>query len=369
MVTYRDVGCRGDAPLNTIVMAGSHDAGVTGGGWNVKTQSQDIGQQARAGVRIFDLRIAAFTSHGITGADKNVEMRAYHADGALKKQESKSRYVTEIGRAETIERTKLRAGAYGENLATILAQAAAFVRDPLYSTEFLILKFDKCFNYRLIAEACTTMLAGVIYQAGGNLNLKTLDELAGHVVVVFTNEGLHDIGNAFGPQDGILGIKNCYDAGSNYTHIYQGLQYYGKGGTKIAGRSPVSENRKKQAGLMQAGIQSDPETMGMMYWTSTGLVGDIKKRNKKMWSRTNNASLQKTWRAGLDESIRDRMDKSVRLESGGNVMKTFMPNFVMIDFADTHKCDAIMNLNNVAGHEIMQLVNGDLEAEAAEEEI
>src|SRR4051794_18116244 len=65
MICYYELGA--DKRLNDIVMAGSHDAGITGGGSNVQTQDLDIGGQASAGVRLFDLRIAGAsvtTQHG-----------------------------------------------------------------------------------------------------------------------------------------------------------------------------------------------------------------------------------------------------------------------------------------------------------------
>jgi hypothetical protein len=72
-----------DKRLNEIVMAGSHDAGIASGAANAKTQSLDIFLQATAGVRLFDLRIAARTvsSGGVLG--KEAQMKAYHAGGPV----------------------------------------------------------------------------------------------------------------------------------------------------------------------------------------------------------------------------------------------------------------------------------------------
>ncbi len=55
MIKYYDLGS--NKQLNRIVMAGSHDAGMNRGANNVKTQSLDIYNQAKSGVRIFDIRI------------------------------------------------------------------------------------------------------------------------------------------------------------------------------------------------------------------------------------------------------------------------------------------------------------------------
>lgn len=361
MTTYSEL-CGKDAVLNTIVMAGSHDAGITQGGGNAKTQKLDIYQQADAGVRLFDLRIAVAKTNQTHGGVKVAEMRAYHADGIAKKQETKTRFVSEIGRTVVVDRSKIRAGTFGETLEDMLTQAAQFVLNN--STEFLILKFDKCLNWPVVAEACIALLGTTIYTGGGNLNLKTLDELAGHVIVVFTSEGLTAIAPAYGAAQGIYGIVNCY-GGAAYRAGYQGLQYFGKGGTSLMGIRPVTENRRKQRGLMLDGIQADRQVMGMMYWTSTGLIGNIKTRNKRMWSRTNQLGLQKTWQNGLGESIKARLHKVVP-DTGGAVLKTFMPNIVMIDFADAAKCDAIMSLNHVAGHQLMQLVRDDAKYDSEE---
>ena len=59
MITYYELGP--DKQLNEIVVAGSHDAGITSGGGNVRTQALEIGDQAKAGLRVFDLLIAATT--------------------------------------------------------------------------------------------------------------------------------------------------------------------------------------------------------------------------------------------------------------------------------------------------------------------
>jgi hypothetical protein len=64
-----------DKKLNQIVMAGSHDAGITKGGANAQTQDLDIGGQALAGIRFFDLRVAAFAKGRGYHGDKQVKSR------------------------------------------------------------------------------------------------------------------------------------------------------------------------------------------------------------------------------------------------------------------------------------------------------
>ena len=91
MINYFELGA--DKQLNEIVFAGSHDAGITGGGANVQTQNLNILEQAQAGVRLFDLRIAAATVGGKFGSDKVAELKAFHADSKLMKNETKTRHL------------------------------------------------------------------------------------------------------------------------------------------------------------------------------------------------------------------------------------------------------------------------------------
>lgn len=344
--------CGAGASLNSIVMVGTHDAGINKGKWYARTQKHDIWHQAYNGVRMFDLRIAAGTSGGTTGGVKNAELRSYHADGPAKKQETKTRYLEDLGRNQQLERSSIRMGTFGDSLQSMIDQAKNYVESE--PNEFLILKFDKCLNWALVAEACVTLLGNRIYKGGGDLNIKTLDDLKGKVICVFTQDGLNAIGNQYGPADGILGIRNLNGSAGGYHAGYEGLQYFGKGGTSLTGLTPTSENKKKQRGLMVAGVGSDPRAMGMMYWTSTGLLGNVRFRNWMMWKGSNRAALKATWNTGLQAAIDDRLNGQNVLDGGGNLLKTFMPNIVMIDFANSDRCSLILDLNNVAAHELAQ---------------
>jgi hypothetical protein len=230
MITYYELG--GDKRLNEIVVAGSHDAGITSGKDNIQTQGLNIFLQAGVGVRVFDLRIAAAAAPVTPGQPKSVELKAFHAVGFLQRNEPKVRQVGGIGPMPLV-RTKLIAGDFGIGLEKMLGEARDFVQSPAGQTEFLILKFDKCQNWMLIAEACTYVLQKALYTEGGNLNTTKLKDLRGKVVVLFSPKGLKEVAGLFGPTDGILGFKNLYD-GAPYEDDFQGLQYFGKGGTSVA---------------------------------------------------------------------------------------------------------------------------------------
>ena len=171
MITYYELGP--DKRLNEIVMAGSHDAGVTLGKDNTQTQDLDIHGQATAGVRLFDIRITgAVVKEG--GASKVTALKAYHGVGPTGK---KSGVDLRSGEADKVKVKSMWGGAYGMTLSKILGDASKFVSEN--GTEFLILKFDKCHNWLQIAEACIAVLGNTLYKEGGNLNNKTLRDLRG----------------------------------------------------------------------------------------------------------------------------------------------------------------------------------------------
>ena len=350
MIRYYDLGP--DKQLNEIVMAGSHDAGITEGGSNVQTQTLDIAGQALAGVRLFDLRVAAEAA-GKHGGVKQVELKAFHADSKVMSNATKTRFVPELGRTEDVTRTKLRGGSFGLGLTGMLRQARTFVET--YDTEFLILKFDKCKNWSAIAEVCFSELGPVLYTGKGNLNTKTLRDLRKKVICLFTEAGLAEIPAQYKWGKGILGIRNLY-SGGGYLPNYDGMQYYGKGGTSpFSPFKKISQNEKKQGKLLKGGAAGgNPEVMGMMYWTTTGLSESIQKRNDTMWSARGVGKMETLWRAGLEESINTRISKHIDPTSYASapVLKAFLPNFIMIDFADDMKCQQIYDLNAVAAVEL-----------------
>ena len=161
-------------------------------------------------------------------------------------------------------------------------------------------------------EACAFLLRDYIYKEGGNLNTTKLKDLKGKVVVVFSSKGLNEVAGVFGPGDRILGFKNLYDkeAPGNYKENFQALQYFGKGGASV---SPLkafgkqSQNVSKQGKLLEgANALMSPQVMAMMYWTTTGLIESIEKRNEKMWDSPNVEKMKKLWAGGLSDMIEYR---------------------------------------------------------------
>ncbi|WP_189439531.1 hypothetical protein [Rhodanobacter panaciterrae] len=332
-------------PINELVFAGSHDAGINSGGGGEKTQKLDIAGQANAGVRLFDIRVAVRSS-GLPGSGV---LKAYHGKGMHK----------------VVGGNQLMAGTWGLGLDGMLAQARAFVQG--HPDEFLFLKFDHCLNWIDIAAACIARLGPVRYLNGTDLNLTTAGTLAGHVIPLFSAAGLAAIGGVR-PQDGIYGIKSLYVAGGapqDYDDNYVGLQYHGKGGTSaMNGKSDeekINENVTKQTTIMSTGKArggGDPRVMGMMYWTSTGFLRSIKKRDKSNWVTGGfGVEMQKLWLEGMAEHIDANLPSymNAALFPAGPVMKRFMPNFVMIDFAKADRCQTIFDMNTLNGNMLVQL--------------
>ena len=355
MITYFELGA--NKRLNQIVFAGSHDAGITGGNSNVKTQRLDILKQSWAGVRLFDIRIAA-QSVAVAGGFKKAELRAFHS--GIKRDKTKFRSYQ--GRGELVKRSKLVGGDWGMGLTKILTDARDFVQSQSGSNEFLILKFDKCINWPLIAQACKAELGDAVYRQGGNINTKTLGDLRGKVIVLFSHGGWMEAGSP-PVSEGILRFKNLYAPGASYEDDFDGLQYFGKGGTSV--KKPlrkISQNVAKQKKLMsKAGTlaMANPNLMGMMYWTTTGIFQSIKRRNDGMWDTPNVVRLKKLWAGGLQEFVHTRNPLTAPAGSPavGAERRRYLPNIVMIDFADEIKCRHIRGLNDASAEQLAAMAD------------
>ncbi|OOG63864.1 hypothetical protein B0E46_07920 [Rhodanobacter sp. B04] len=347
--------------LNEVVIPGSHDAGVyTANKSNVQTQALDIAGQANAGCRFFDLRIATYRS--TVGGQTTYTNKAFHLDQSLV-VDHKVKNTPGVTSYQNVG----HAGGWGGGLDDMLDDARTFVTTN--PTEFLILKFSKCANWASIANACITRLGPAHYTDAGNLNNKTVRQLSGRVITVFDESArpklIPVITAQGGRPHGILFIKALYDSDSGTSKTYDpnfwGIQYFGK----FSSTDKVSKNTAKQGRTLVNGAATHMDVLGMMYWTTTGLFGDIRQRNNTMWNQTNVAALQQTWKSGLEASITQRFgnekDSAMLLAQThggalGGRLKSFMPNIVMMDFVDQQKCDIVEQLNAVAATSLLQLM-------------
>ncbi|MCD9027864.1 hypothetical protein LDO26_06555 [Luteimonas sp. BDR2-5] len=337
--------------LYETVFAGAHDASITSGSSCAQTQSLDIADQARAGVRLFDLRIIA---QATPGGPRHV---GYHGSPGGKKVGTLA--VPRNAQQQVVTHAKIT-GEFGLGLSEMLDQARHFVT---FSGEFLIFKFDKCTNYALIADECVQRLGDAIYKPiGKEFGKLTLGDLSGKVVCVFNDSALPNMA-ALGAQDGILGFRSLRGEKNSvgaYDPLYAGLQYYGKGGTSPlniwktkAGKIDENEEKQRKMLLAMAAQANDdsPNVLGMMYWTSTGSISSIASRNRVMWGATGVRRMEQLWEEGLEASIRLQAERDrIRVMRHGGIprLKAYFPNIVMIDFADPDKCQTIYDLNTAA---------------------
>ena len=364
MITYYNLGPH--KRLSDIVIAGSHDASITSGAKNVQTQDLDILKQAQAGVRIFDLRILA------RRVGSGATLVGYHGGKSGKSKQDLAYKGTGAAFPKLKTHSKMSAlgGGFGEQLTKMLQQAQKFVTE-IADTEFLIFKFDKCTNYPVIAEQCVDILGPAIYTANGELSKRTLDDLKGKVICVFNEDGLKEIKD-YGPKDGIIGFRNLKSKGGTpkaYDARYPGLQYMGKGGTSpwkvfSSHKTKTKENFSKQAKILgkmqQIEDSAAGDVLGMMYWTSTGLKQSILKRNDSMWTPTGVQRMRDLWEGALEQAISVQVhnDRAKCMDYGGvRQIKAFIPNIIMIDFADPNKCQTIYDLNVAAEQKMVAAID------------
>ncbi len=357
MISYHALGPH--KRLSEIVFAGSHDASITSGAKNVQTQDLNIMEQAKSGVRIFDMRILA------RRVGSGATLVGYHGrkskSGAGKQDFVYKGTGTAFPKTKTISKMSPIGGGFGERLVTMLQQARKFVTE-VAGSEFLIFKFDKCSNHAVIAEECINILGPAIYKPEGELAKRTLDDLKGKVICVFSEDGLKEITD-YGADDGILGFRSLNSKDSSpkpYDPNYPGLQYIGKGGTSPWNvfsdhTAKAKENFKRQAKILGKMQQMEDaaagDVLGMMYWTSTGMKQSILKRNDSMWTPTGVRRMRELWEGALENAINVQVhnDRAKCLDFGGvRRIKAFIPNIIMIDFADPDKCQTIYDLNHAA---------------------
>ena len=116
-----------DKRINEVVFAGSHDAGVTDGGGNTKTQDLDIYEQAKSGVRVFDVRITgAVVKQG--GASKVVALKAYHGKGPESGEAASC-----VGSAWTLVATRSKAINALDRVMCLMVSMANSWSNPLWT--------------------------------------------------------------------------------------------------------------------------------------------------------------------------------------------------------------------------------------------
>jgi hypothetical protein len=299
-------------------------------------------------------------------------LQTYHGSLSTK---TKTRFVTIGGvpQPRVVERSTMKYEGWGLSLNSILQGAHDFVTldDP---NEFLLLKFDKCKNWELIAEAAVATLGNTMYHASGDVNTKTLEQLKGKVVVLFAKEGMDEIRDAatearyqlnqrrprVAPNtpslDSVVRWQNLQkEPIPAYDPISTGLKYFGGFGDSMLSpttSSKIKKNLAKQVSNMTAARSQDRRVLRMMYWTTTGVFQNIEDRNREMWQAPNLRNFLTAWDAGVSTSVMAHAPLTPgQVLVGGMPVATqirnYFPNIIMIDFADQAKGDLIFGLNQM----------------------
>ena len=97
----------------------------------------------------------------------------------------------------------------------------------------------------------------------------------------------------------------------------------------------------------------------MMYWTTTGVFENIEDRNNQMWNMNNIGGIDSMWLKNFQQYMayfENTLPQNVNSASysSGGTLKMFMPNIVMIDFADEQKCNYIYGLNTIAATKLVK---------------
>ena len=351
--------------LCDVVFPGTHDAGIYGNnlGATARTQNLSLGEQAAAGVRYFDLRIATIKT------DAGLEQRAYHAPKLKHKTSAAGDYQ------KPSLHKKVAIGVFtgygSDRLSQMLDQARQFVLQN--AGEFLILRFSKCGNMEEVANQCILKLGDQRFDRNVNLNVQLINTLQGRVITVFDQEDFDKFPAALKATPGILPVKSLFETGdagghAKYEPYTWGLQYFGK----YSNTRSTEKNISKQLQTLAQGPVSSPELLGMMYWTLTTKIGEkvtktfesIEQRDKKMWTAGQQA-LTTAWKAGVKNHIVARAGHQHRqwLANGypaaavGRSAKSFMPNIVMMDFADPNRCATIWNLKMASADNLARMAD------------
>src|SRR5215813_8467556 len=208
----------------------------------------------------------------------------------------------------------------------------------------------------------------MVFKQPGDVNVRTLYELAGKVVVTFVEDPSETDDTKkwwnFGytwPKNkstdqacSVHLIRNLQKGNPAYQDTYNGIQYYGKGGVSLntkGQKDKILFNQSRQLELMEeqaSKYSGNDKLMGMVYITTTGYCENIKDRDKRMWKPKYVQPIFDLWE---DQNVRDTtralMPRGVNTTQGSAaaVIARCRPKMVFIDFVDSRRCAMVYKLN------------------------
>ena len=345
MYTWDFLGNFQNCELRTIVIPGSHDAGLAGQyaeslGVFVKsmtvTQSEHVGMQALKGSRFFDVRIML----------KGKELTSYHSV-------KDSRWL----------------GGKGQSFESILNDLCDFVRGN--PSEFVIIRLSHLQDSKNVFEALRDWIdsnQNYVYKGTGNLATKKVSELAGKVVLIIEAKKLKANKIAFGNMSRIPNQKDgfhCFYQNKKgaLPDVTDGLCVCGEFSNKKSLQDVVRKQVDNYSRHDQhRNCQGSQAHLYSVYWTATG--GNIEENTKKQLTPINFRAMMKKMNLDPDKrklgplsNIKDWSDYITQANDARKkyaIKSISMPNVILYDFIREEISREIIGLNDLIGVSIHQ---------------
>lgn len=340
MYTWNFLSNYQNCELRTIVIPGSHDAGLVGQcaqslGVFVKsmtvTQSENVAMQAIKGSRFFDVRIML----------KGKELTSYHSV-------KDSRWL----------------GGKGQSFESILDHLRDFVRE--HPSEFIIIRLSHLQDSKKVFEALRDWIDSnqkYVYKGTGNLATKKVSELGGKVVLIIEAKKLKADKIAFGSMSRIPGQKDgfhCFYQNKKgaLPDVTDGLcvcgEFSNKKNLKDIIRKQVDNYSRHDQHRNCQGTQTH---LYSVYWTATG--GNIEENTVRQLTPINFKTMMKKMNLDPDKRklgpLSNIKEWSDYITHANDARKNYaiksisMPNVILYDFIREEISQEIIRLNDLIG--------------------
>lgn len=365
MPTEKDwmAGIDGDTRVSSIVMPGSHDAGVAKTNvelnygikkeWAV-CQHGEIYDQALCGSRFFDCRVfyqaqapEVEREHARRSLQKRIDrgdfqtdadLGAYQPLGIMKKQ---LRFGHFSGERKDDSKHGGIGGAYGGVLKASIMQATTYVHD--YPNEFIILRFShsgwpeklsEVMKYWYEKYRVTKDWQNRIYRSNTNIASEFVRNLRGKVVMIF--DGKH---TSLDPAMGLHRFSKFEEANAAADN---GLTTCGTYAASSKTKVVVAE-AKKAAERHFNGHGTDH--LHFVYYQQTMTLKSIESAttavNKKSFGGT-----EKLYSGGVRTNMPEFLGELTQMATQYNVGVSRFANVISHDFVDVSTCRQIIGLNS-----------------------
>lgn len=357
--------------LNQVILPGSHDAGLArqfqhdlsifskllSKPAEAITQDKDVLHQAEAGARFFDVRIQKVGN----------ELKSFHTMPNLL---GKVPLVKSIKATHTDTKT---IGSSGEGFHHILDGLRSFVQG---SSEFVIVRLSHLKDSAEIFQDLWNWIADpandpYVYKGTGNLAIKKVGDLAGHVIfVIEAKKFKHAVTPPKGGNPRVPGQADGFhrfyqSKGGNLPTVNDGLCVCGE----FSNKKVLEDILKKQITNYSAHDQhkncrGDQQHLYSLYWTATGgnieenTTRELTQENFKRVRKLVNDTVQKNWSDTLKQNetvlmtpgkhwMKQQFDQENRARTKFAVKSASIPNIILYDFVNDAMSQDIIDLNDL----------------------